>query len=233
MNTISIIIPVRNEEQALPQLLVNLVLELEGFDYQIIVIDDGDDNTDKVISQMTINSLTYIRRCVSKRNGLSGAVIDGLIASKTIWSVVMDGDGQHPPEVIRRIIKKAINEDFDMIIASRYIEGGSSGGLEGGIRKFYSYFLRILPRIFFPKRVGTVTDPLSGCFLIKTKCLNVKKLRPIGWKIGLEVLLFSNINRYGEISYEFQERIGGESKANFKVGLDYLRQMISLVKRFY
>jgi dolichol-phosphate mannosyltransferase len=145
----------------------------------------------------------------------------------------MDGDGQHPPGIIRRMIWKAIHDRNDMIIASRYISGGSTGGLDGKFRKFYSTFLRMLPRVFFPERVGEVTDPLSGCFLIKTECLHLDLLRPIGWKIGLEVLLSSSINRYGEIGYEFHKRIGGESKADFKIGLDYFRQLASLAVRFY
>ena len=131
------------------------------------------------------------------------------------------------------MIGKAVNNRNDMIMASRYISGGSTGGLDGKLRKFYSTFLRILPRVFFPERVGAVTDPLSGCFLIKTECLHLDLLRPIGWKISLEVLLFSSIDRYGETGCEFQERIGGESKADFKIGLDYFRQLVSLAVRFY
>ncbi len=234
MSKLAVVIPVRNEVAALPHVITNLIQTLDGLDYRIIIIDDGDDNTPEVIGEMHISSLTFVRRNVGERNGLAGAVIAGFaLAADSTYAATMDGDGQHPPEIIRRMTNKAVNDRSDMIMASRYISGGSTGGLDGKFRKFYSSFLRMLPRVFFPKKVGAVTDPLSGCFLIKTECLHLDSLKPIGWKIGLEVLLSSSINRYGEIGYEFQERVGGESKADFKIGLDYFRQLASLVVRFY
>jgi glycosyltransferase involved in cell wall biosynthesis len=234
MSKLAVVIPVRNEVVALPHVITSLIQTLDGLNYQIIIVDDGDDNTPEVIGKMHISSLTFVRRSVGERNGLAGAVIAGFVlAADSTYVATMDGDGQHPPEIIRCMINKAVNNRNDMIMVSRYISGGSTGGLDGKFRKFYSTFLRMLPRVFFPKRVGAVTDPLSGCFLVKTECLNLDLLKPIGWKIGLEVLLSSSINRYGEIGYEFQERIGGESKADLKIGLDYFRQLASLVVRFY
>ena len=234
MSKLAIVIPVRNEIAALPHVIADLAQTLGELDYRIIVVDDGDDNTPEVIGKMHIDTLTYVRRRVDEQNGLAGAVIAGFaLAADCTYVATMDGDGQHPPGIIRRMIWKAIHDRNDMIIASRYISGGSTGGLDGKFRKFYSTFLRMLPRVFFPERVGEVTDPLSGCFLIKTECLHLDLLRPIGWKISLEVLLSSSINRYGEIGYEFHKRIGGESKADFKIGLDYFRQLASLAVRFY
>lgn len=234
MSKLAIVIPVRNEVTALPHVITGLIQTLGGLDYRIIIIDDGDDNAPEVIGQMHISSITFVRRSVGERNGLAGAVITGFaLAADSTYVATMDGDGQHPPGIIHRMIRKAINDRIDMVMASRYIIGGSTGGLDGKLRKFYSTFLRMLPRVFFPERVGAVTDPLSGCFLIKTECLHLDLLRPIGWKIGLEVLLSSSVDQYGEIGYKFQERIGDESKADFKIGLDYFRQLASLAVRFY
>jgi len=234
MSKLAIVIPVRNEVAALPHVIAGLVQTLGKLDYRIIVIDDGDDNTPEMINQIHINSLTFIRRSVGEQNGLAGAVIAGFtLATDSTYIATLDGDGQHPPGIIHRMISKAVNDGDDMVIASRYISGGSTVGLDGKFRKFYSTFLQTLPRVLFSEKVGSVTDPLSGCFLIKTECLRLDLLRPIGWKISLEVLLSSSINRYGEIGYEFQDRIGGKTKANFKVGIDYFRQLVSLLVRFY
>ncbi len=235
MYDLSIIIPVRNEARALPHVLKDLLYSLNGMNYQILLIDDGEDNTPQVIAQMHYSEkVKFVRRPRANRNGLAGAVILGLtMAENSTYVAVMDGDGQHPAEVVKRMYLMALQNEFDMVMASRYCKGGSGNGLDGVLRKFYSQVLRTLPRLFFPKRLADVTDPLAGLFLIRTECLSLDQLRAIGFKISLEVLLFSYIEKYGEVSYEFQERIGGKSKTNFRVGMNYFCQLLSLVARYY
>ncbi len=232
MTQLSIVIPVRNEVSSLPWVIAGLTQSLDGVDYQIVVIDDGEDNTPEVVAQMRLPKVKFVRRPQEKRNGLAGAVIHGMKISSGMYIASMDGDGQHPAENIRRMLWKAENETLDMVMASRFTEGGSMEGQEGGLRKFYSRFLRTLPYLLFHK-VRIATDPLAGCFLVRSDRLHLDRLRAIGFKISLEILLFSDIVRYGEIGYEFQKRTGGETKTNVKVGLDYFRQLISLMLRFY
>jgi dolichol-phosphate mannosyltransferase len=232
MTTLSVIIPTRNEAQSLPCVIKDLQRTLKGIDYKILIVDDGEDNTPEVLSSIKAPNLKLLRRSPECRNGLSGAVIDGLSLTDSVYVAVIDGDGQHPPEIVRRMLWLAQSTECDMVMASRYIEGGSTTGLDGGLRKLYSYVLRQIPRVLFPK-LRKVTDPLSGCFLIRKSCVNLENVKAIGWKISIEILLFSNIANYKEISYSFCERIGGVSKAGFKVGLEYFRQILSLQARYY
>jgi dolichol-phosphate mannosyltransferase len=229
---LTIVIPTFNEVKALPQVLRELIQSLNGTKYEIIIVDDGNDASPQVIADMHLKQVQFYRRDPEDRNGLAGAVIFGINKSSGQYIASMDGDGQHPAENVRRMYWKAVQEHLDMVMASRYIVGGSTEGLDGGLRLFYSAFLRQLPRVIFPK-LRAVTDPLAGCFLVKASCMHVEYMRAIGFKIALEVLLFSSIEKYGEISYEFLERIGGESKTNFKVGIQYLMQLLSLAKRYY
>lgn len=232
MCKVTVVIPTRNEAQSLPRVISGLAGSLKEFDYKILIVDDGDDNTPQILEKMAYRQVEFLRRPISERNGLSGAVIQGLRRANSMYVAVLDGDGQHPPELIRQMLWLAQNQEIDMVMASRYINGASADGLEGGLRRFYSSFLRQMPKLLFSK-LRKVTDPLGGCFLVRTNCLRLDNLRPIGWKISLEVLLFSNISNYREISYGFRKRIGGESKANIKVGIEYFRQLISLAFRYY
>ena len=56
-------------------------------------------------------------------------------------------------------------------------------------------------------------------------------LRPIGWKILVEVLAMGTYNTVTEIPYRFKARPAGESKLSFKVTIDYLKHLIGLIKR--
>jgi dolichol-phosphate mannosyltransferase len=212
--------------------LQELTHSLDGMKYQIIIIDDGEDNTPQVINEMKFKSVLIYRRPTEEQNSLAGAIIQGFRLANAEFVSVMDGDGQHPADNIRRMYWKVETEKLDMVMASRYIDGGCNKGLDGRLRILYSSFLRLLPRIFFPK-LRHVTDPLVGCFLIRSEALQLDRMKAIGWKVSLEVLLFSDIKTYGEIYYTFLPRIGGQSKAGITVGLKYFQQLASLVCRFY
>ncbi|MGA2910601.1 MAG: glycosyltransferase [Candidatus Microgenomates bacterium] len=236
MDTLTVVIPVRNEAESLPKVVFSLKEKLSALDYRILIIDDGYDYTEEALdrSHLLDTNVQYINRPPEKRNGLAGAIIDGVAFAipNSEFVMVMDGDGQHPPEVTVRMLRRAQTKNADMVFASRYIKGGSASGLEGGLRKIYSSLLRQLPRVIFPK-IRKATDPLAGCFLIRSKAVRLENVRAIGWKAGLEFLLFSSIERYEEVGYEFHSRIGGESKANATVGLRYFQQLASLAFRYY
>jgi dolichol-phosphate mannosyltransferase len=232
MFDLAVIIPVKNEVKALPHLLKSLTSSLNGIPCEIIIIDDGEDNTPQIIHDMHQESVRFYRRKVEEQNGLAGAVIAGFKMANSKYVATIDGDGQHPAENIWYMFRKAESQKLDMVMASRYKDGGCSDGLDGQLRQFYSRFLRYLPQIFFPK-LRNVTDPLAGCFIVRTTALNLDRMRAIGWKISLEVLLFSTIKTYGEICYTFLPRVGGQSKASTKVGLQYFQQLASLALRYY
>lgn len=236
MHILTIVIPVRNEAESLPKVVSSLKEKLSALDYRILIIDDGYDYTEEALGQSNLldTNVQYINRPPEKRNGLAGAIIDGVAFAVTNseFVLVMDGDGQHPPEVTVRMLRRAQTKNADMVFASRYMKGGSASGLEGGLRKIYSGLLRQLPRVIFPK-IRKATDPLAGCFLLRSNGVRLENVRAIGWKAGLEFLLFSSIARYEEIEYEFHSRIGGESKVNATVGLQYFQQLASLAFRYY
>jgi dolichol-phosphate mannosyltransferase len=118
----------------------------------------------------------------------------------------------------------------DYVGGSRYMPGGSPQGLNGISRKAISLGLALLARLVFlltPLRV--LTDPLSGFFLFRRGIVHGVELKPIGWKISLEVLVRSQARCVTEVPYTFAARADGDSKASLQQGLLVLRHMLVLL----
>jgi dolichol-phosphate mannosyltransferase len=227
--SVSIIVPTFNEAPNVSTLVERLCVSLEGIAAEIIFVDDSTDDTPDVIRAVAATSsvpVVLLKR-ETPEGGLGGAVVAGLRAATNDWCVVMDGDLQHPPELIPALLKSAAAQDADVVVASRYIKGGSSSGLNGGIRHFVSGVSTLLTRAMFPRRLRDCTDPMTGFFAIDTTSIDLEGLRPRGFKILLEVLA-RNPLRVAEEPFVFAERHAGESKASLREGLRFLLQLAAL-----
>ena len=111
------------------------------------------------------------------------------------------------------------------MIASRYMPGGSACGLDGPLRQLYSRGLKLLSQLLFPRRLAGVTDPLGGYFLLHRRILAGVELRPVGYKILLEILIRCPWRTAGEVPYRFQPRRHGDSKADLRQGLRFLSHL--------
>nr|MCR5626922.1 glycosyltransferase [Lachnospiraceae bacterium] len=140
----------------------------------------------------------------------------------------MDADLQHPPEILRPMFA-AVNSGFDFCIPSRFIPGGSDGGLNL-YRKFVSWTARWIGKVLLPC-LRKVSDPTSGLFMFRKEAIENADLQPVGWKIMVEVLAMSEYSSIVEIPYGFCDRTSGESKLSGKVTMEYLQQVFDLMKR--
>lgn len=230
---ITIVIPTFNEAEGILDLLQEIT-DTVNLPHQIIVVDDSTDNTPKKVLNFSLqhNNVILIHRPQPERTGLATAVIRGINASFTKYVVVMDGDGQHPPSAINDLYQTITRTNSDMVVATRYRSGGQSDGLDGFSRHFISRSLALLPRLLFPHLLK-LSDPLSGLFIVRKDALSLDQCHPRGWKIGLEILVFCNIKTCAESPYSFRPRSAGESKANFKTGIDYFRHLGEMFFRRY
>jgi dolichol-phosphate mannosyltransferase len=112
-------------------------------------------------------------------------------------------------------------------VPSRFVPGGNDGGLST-FRKFVSWTARVMGQ-FALKKVRAITDPTSGFFLIKRKVIEGVQLKPIGWKILIEVIVRGHYDKVLEIPYAFQPRIAGTSNMSLKEQWNYIKHLFYLV----
>jgi len=227
-DTVSVIIPTYNEKDNIAPLLARIDKALSGYDYEVLIVDDNSsDGTIEIASELASR---YPVKVIVRQNqrGLATAVVHGLRAASGRIIGVMDADLQHPPEVIPELIK-ALQGGADMVVASRYIEGGGCPNW-GLSRKIISRVALVISHLLLPS-TRPVKDPLSGFFMFRRRSVAPEKLKPIGYKISLEVMLTGRFQRVVEVPYIFEDRSAGKSKLNPGQQLDYLRHLLSLMAR--
>jgi len=222
---VSVVVPTYNERANVRPLLARLTRALADIPGEIIFVDDSDDGTEQEIAACDAGMpIRVIHREGSERKGgLSTAVLRGVAVARADYICIMDGDLQHPPEAIPALVDKATDSGADIVIASRHVPGGSSGGLEGPWRRFISFAFGVLSRLLFYEKLRKVRDPLSGFLLVRHSALEGVRLRPIGYKISLEILIRAAGSHVEEVPYTFTERGSGESKASLSTGFTFLR----------
>ncbi len=224
---ITVITPTYNERENIVKLIERLdkCLKEARITYEVVVVDDNSpDGTAEVVEGLISKYPIKLVRRPSKL-GLTSAVFEGLKHAEGTYVVVMDADLQHPPEVIPKLYLKAL-EGYDLVIASRYVPGGS---VEFPLHRLViSLGATLIARLLIPK-VRKVKDPMSGFFLVKKDIISkIIPTSPKSYKVLLEVLVLGNYERVCEVPYDFKERVGGRSKLGFKTILNYVKQVLNL-----
>ena len=224
---VSVIVPTRNEADNVGPLVGRLEAALDGVDARVIFVDDSDDGTPGRIREVARASRLPVhlhhRAGAQRSGGLGGAVVDGLRLVESPWAVVMDGDLQHPPELVPRLVDTAEEHGCDVVVASRHVDGGSAAGLSNRSRVLVSDLSTRMAKWLFPRRLGGVSDPMSGFFLLRPAAFDLDRLRPDGFKILLEMLVRTPGLQKHEVPFVFGERHAGESKASFAEGWRFVR----------
>ena len=220
---ISIVIPTYNESENIRELVERIHQSMRDYDYEIVIVDDDSpDETWKIAQEL---SKTYPIKVIRRLNerGLASAVLEGFNQAKGDIIVVMDADLQHPPEIIPLLVDPLIKGEASVSIASRYIEGG---GIENWSfsRKIISWGARFLSYMALPELRG-IKDTLSGYFAFKKEIIEGVELKPIGYKILLEVLIRTGEKNVVEIPYTFKSREKGKSKLGTKQILNYIKHL--------
>ncbi|NCO75766.1 MAG: glycosyltransferase [Cyanobacteria bacterium] len=227
---LSLVIPTYNESKNIPTIIQKLTQLLDSRipqQYELIIVDDNspDKTWEVALDLMPIYpQLRVMRRTEEK--GLSTAVIRGWQVAKGEVIGVIDADLQHPPETLLNLWEK-IEQGADLAIGSRHVEGGGVSDWSA-TRRFLSRGAQTLGLVILPGVIGRISDPMSGYFLVRRRCLFGCTLSPLGYKILIEVLGRGKIGLIGEVGYIFQERQEGESKVTKQQYIDYIRHLIRL-----
>jgi dolichol-phosphate mannosyltransferase len=87
---------------------------------------------------------------------------------------------------------------------------------------------QLLGLVILPGVLGRLSDPMSGCFLVRRSAIAATELKPLGYKILLEVVGRGHIDRISEVGYVFREREQGESKVSWRLYVEYLLHLCRL-----
>ena len=224
---VSVVIPTYKEASNLRPLITKIsnCLKPLQMSFEIIVVDDdSQDGSDTVVSQLADEG--YFVRMITRvgQRGLSSAVICGFKDARGSILVCMDADLSHPPEAIPRLLE-SIMSGSDFALGSRYIQGATIEEAWSLLRWVNSKVATLLARPF-----TRIKDPMSGFFALPRVVFEqAEDLNPIGYKIGLELIVKCSCRHIQEIPIHFAERRYGKSKLNFKEQLNYLRHLKHLL----
>jgi dolichol-phosphate mannosyltransferase len=222
---VSIIIPTYQEAANISQLVreISQVLTASEISHEFLVMDDNSpDGTGQVANALAYH---YPLRCIRRRKkgrSLAAAVIEGFRHARGEVFVIMDADFSHPPTALPQLLAPLLNDTADLVVGSRYLMGG-------GVEKWPWYRLW-LSRFGAALTFGLthMTDPTSGFMAIRRTYIPISKLRPIGWKIVLELVVKNPDARYAEIPIVFRNRLWGTSKFGTWEMLQYIAHVLRL-----
>ncbi|MCA9998216.1 MAG: glycosyltransferase [Anaerolineales bacterium] len=227
---ITLIIPTRNEAENITPLLDRITQATKTLALELLFVDDSDDHTANMIKLLAKQfplPVRVLERTPAQQNGLTGAIIDGIKLARGEWICVMDADLQHPPEVIPQLLAQAQRSGSQLVVGSRKADLIGPLGLSPK-RAFTSHLLTLFARLLFPRQLKSISDLLTGLFLVRRKAVDVAQLRPDGFKILLELLIHIPDIYVSEVRFDFGERHEGHSKADWHEGLRFLHHLLRL-----
>lgn len=216
MSKVLIIIPAYNEAESIEPLVKNIINNYPEYDY-LVVNDGSQDKTYKICKENQFNVLNLTINC-----GLAAAFQAGMkYAARNGYclAVQYDGDGQHNPEYIKKMIETFEHENVNIVIGSRFKT------------KKKPKTLRMLGNILIQATIKLttktkITDPTSGMRMFDRKMI---ELMANHMDLGPEPDTVAYMLRCGaavkEIQVEMNERTTGKSYLTFTRSIKYMTRI--------
>ena len=232
MNAITIVCPTLNEEKNIAP-LYEKILDLVKGQWELIFVDDNSsDLTREEVQKLA--RIDHRVRLINRvgRKGLASAAAEGFLCAMHDQCILLDADLQHDINNINAMAIEASRQNFDLVISSRFKEGQVLGlsAKRTQLSKTGNRMIdMILPR--------SLTDPRSGCFLIK-KDVYLKLHRELilsGFKILFDILSCPSGRglSVSEVPIKFLDRHTGESKLRKSVLLEFMgTYVMRAIERF-
>lgn len=157
---LTVVVPVYNEDQTLPSFAPRLIELCRAKGWTTIFVNDGSyDRTRQILDHLLpSHDVRVVHHKVNR--GYGGALKTGISHVTTPFLVTMDGDGQHSPHDVERILQFAIESDADMVVGRRDERASS-----GVYRTFGKFLIRSFTKILMPL---PITDLNSGFKFYRT-----------------------------------------------------------------
>ncbi|MEX2327359.1 MAG: glycosyltransferase, partial [Pseudomonadales bacterium] len=201
---------------------VDEVLKRAGIVYELLIVDDcSPDDTVSVCERLVEQFPLRLLQPGGRPRDLSLSVIDGIRAANNDLVLVMDADLSHPPEKIPEMVSLLSTSPGAFVVGSRYVQGGSFDRSWSLWRFINSHIATMLAR-----PLVKCLDPMSGFFLFDRRYIGeIDALRPLGYKIGLELMVRGHFDEIIEVPIAFADREIGASKMNLTQQVKYLRHL--------
>jgi dolichol-phosphate mannosyltransferase len=219
---LSVVVPTFNERDNVAKLYRKLDATLTGVAWEVVFVDDNSpDKTWEVVRDLARQDSRV--RCIRRigRRGLSGACIEGILASSAPYAAVMDADLQHDETQLPKMLSLLESGQAELVIGSRYVEGGSADSFDKQRAGFSAFATSIAKRVL----AVAVADPMSGFFMIRRDKFEqfAPRLSTQGFKILLDIVATAHGElKTVEVPFTFGARLHGESKLDSMVALDFL-----------
>ncbi len=226
MKSLSIIIPIFNECKNLRKLAKLLKFNLKIKNYEVIFVDDDsfDGSLDVLKDIKKKNKKFHFILRKDKPRDLTKSCFLGIKKSKFQNILIMDGDLQHDPKDINKLINSFKKNSPDLVVGSRNLFNSENRGL-GFLRLNASKLLILIVKLLLGEKT---TDPMSGFFLFKKDLLKkTKNLNKVGYKILLDIIYSSDSSiKIVDVDINFKTRKTGHSKMNLMVLIKLLYVII-------
>lgn len=213
---ILIIIPAYNESDNIEKLVDDLIENYPQYDY-LVVNDCSTDATEEILKKRKYNYIS-----LPANLGIGGAVQSGyLYATQNDYDIAIqiDGDGQHDPAYIEKLIEPIVNGEADMTIGSRFIE--KKGFQTSFTRRLGIKIIRLIIKLCCGTKVTDTTSGFraSNKDLTKFFSLNYAQDYP-----EPEAIVAASLNGYRvkDVAVKMREREGGVSSINAKRSIYYM-----------
>jgi dolichol-phosphate mannosyltransferase len=245
---LSIIIPTYNEAGNILKLIDAIRNHLpSNISTEIIIVDDNSPDGTGILVERHIKMITNEisdNTKTSNHENISGkciikvihrqrsyrlipAILDGVRHSSGQNILIMNADFSHPPEIIPRIINELNQDPNCVVVASRYIKGGSIVGWPFKRLMLNIGAIRIARHSL---KLRNIKDPISDFFALPSHSLKDIEFDTQGFKMLLEILVKDKNLRVREIPYTFNEREFGKSKIDSRVIVDYTKAIWQLYR---
>mgnify|MGYP000197575969 FL=1 len=206
---ITILVPAYNEQEVLHLLydrLVKLMNENTGYDFEILLVNDGSkDKTFEIMQELREKDKRFCYLNLSRNFGKETAMIAGLDYCKGDAVVIIDADLQDPPELIPEMIKYW-EEGYDDVYAKRKSREGETW-LKKFTSKMYYKVLQGFTRIEIQKDTGDFR-------LLDRRCVEALKSMRENQRYTKGLFSIIGYNKK-EILYDRDPRAAGQTKWNY------------------
>ena len=203
---LSIVIPLYNEEEVLPELvkrIESLATTSGKLNIEVILVNDGStDKTSDFLNDITLHTKIFKVISLSRNFGHQAAALSGLLKANGDAVVLMDADLQDPPEVIRELVQKW-EMGFDVVVAKRIVRHG-----ETYFKKFTAtLFYRALSRLSSVK----IDRDVGDFRLVDKKLIQILRKMPENDLFLRGIFPWMGFSK-AVVNYERDERFAGETK---------------------